>query len=87
MEVKDIAIEPKAPVIRRIQRYIYSGKEYGSYDEVIRLIRLEWVRELLETELCRGERIDEKRVCELLLDLHREIEQILERDIRLETER
>lgn len=84
MEIKE---QPKAPVIRRINRYIYSGKEYGSYDEVIRLIRLEWVRELLETELCRGERIDEKRICELLLDLHGDIEQILERDIRLETEK
>ena len=84
MEMKE---QPKPPVIRRIQRYVYEGKEYGSYDEVIRLIRLEWVRELLETKLCRGERVDEKRICELLLDLHSEVEMIIERDIRLETEK
>ena len=80
-------MEMKPPVIRRIQRYVYEGKEYGSLDEVNRLIRLRWVKELLNHHLVEGERVNETRVCELLLDLHSAIEQILERDIRLETER
>lgn len=82
MEIKEPSIS-----IRRIQRYIYEGKEYESYNEVVRVIHLGWIRELLEQKLIKEERIDETRICELLLDHHEAVERLLERDIRLETEK
>lgn len=84
MEVKE---EPKAPVIRRIQRYVYEGKEYENYNEVVRIIHLGWIKELLEKKLFKGELVDETHICELLLDCHESVERLLERDIRLETEK